>query len=226
MPLTRRMGDVVAVLEPALVVLRNEFNLLNPKRDHTSDGWIGDAAHQAEVSDHNPDSRGIVHAIDTDKDGLEVNKIVAYLVSRCKAGAEKRLTYIIWNRTIWSATHGWTARKYTGVNPHTKHFHISGKAGTTYENDKKTWGIAALGKVVTKPSSVQSTAKAGTRVLKVGMTGKDVEFVERWLGVKVDGVFDAALKAKVVAYQKMRGVGADGIVGPITWRQMGVKFTG
>lgn len=226
MPLTRKMGDVVVVLEPCLVVLRNEFNLLNPKRDHTSDGWIGDLRHQQEVSDHNPDARGIVHAIDVDKDGLEVNKIVAFLVSRCKAGAEKRLSYIIWNRTIWSAAHGWTARKYLGVNPHTEHFHISGTHAVSPEGDKRTWGIVSLGKVVTKPSKTQSTAKQGTRVLKIGMTGKDVEFVERWLGVKVDGVFDAALKAKVVAYQKMRGIGPDGVVGPVTWRQMGVKFTG
>jgi hypothetical protein len=216
----------MATLIPCLVVLRNEFNLLNPKRDHTSDGWIGDVAHQAEVSDHNPDKRGLVHAIDVDKDGLEVNKIVSYLVSRCKAGAEKRLKYIIWNRTIWSAAYGWKARAYTGVNPHTHHFHISGVSAPALESDKKTWGIVTLGKTITKPSTTQSTVKQGTRVLKVGMTGKDVEFIERWLGVKVDGVFDAALKAKVVAYQKMRGIAADGIVGANTFRQMGVKFTG
>lgn len=223
MPLTRKTGDEMATLIPCLVVLRNEFNLLNPKRDRTSDGWIGDKAHAASVSDHNPDKRGLVHAIDVDKDGLEVNKVVAHLVSRCKAGAEKRLKYIIWNRTIWSASWGWTARKYTGSNPHTHHFHISAVATPTLENDKKTWGIATLGKIITKPSKKQSTAKAGSRVLRVGMSGKDVEFVERWLGVKVDGVFDEALKKKVIAYQKMRGIARDGIVGPVTFRHMGVK---
>ncbi len=213
-------------LIPCLVVLRNELNLLNPKRDKTSDGWIGDASHAASVSDHNPAADGDVHAIDVDKDGLEVNKLVSYLVSRSKAGAEKRLKYIIWNRTIWSATDGWKARRYTGVNPHTHHVHFSASYDSNLEKDKKTWGIVNLGKTVTKPSKTQSTAKQGTRVLKLGMTGKDVEFVERWLGVKVDGVFDAALKAKVVAYQKMRQVEADGVIGPVTWREMGVKFTG
>ena len=47
-------------LVACLVQLRAEFNAINPRRDKSSDGWIGDVAHQGEVSDHNPDSAGRV----------------------------------------------------------------------------------------------------------------------------------------------------------------------
>jgi hypothetical protein len=69
------------ILVPCLVSLRTEFNRLSPGRDKASDGSIGDAAHQKEPSDHNPDDTpGVatpytdadnipeVHAIDVDND--------------------------------------------------------------------------------------------------------------------------------------------------------------
>ncbi len=60
----------MAYLVPSLARLRTEFNQLNPGRDKASDGWIGDAEHQANpTSDHNPDERGAVHAIDVDNTG-------------------------------------------------------------------------------------------------------------------------------------------------------------
>ena len=61
----------MAYLAPSLVQLRNEINRRWPNRDKTSDGWIGDPAHQATKSDHNPDSKGCVHALDIDKDGID-----------------------------------------------------------------------------------------------------------------------------------------------------------
>lgn len=37
--------------------------------------------------------------------------------------ARLSITYVIWNRQYWDAKQGWV--KYTGVNPHTDHVHIS-----------------------------------------------------------------------------------------------------
>ena len=67
------------ILVPCLVKLRSEFNAIAPDRDKSSDGSIGDAAHQDSQSDHNPDETGNVpirdaykvnevHAIDVDVD--------------------------------------------------------------------------------------------------------------------------------------------------------------
>ena len=50
------------------VTLRNQVNKRWVRRDKRSDGWLGDAAHKARVSDHNEDSRGLVHALDIDAD--------------------------------------------------------------------------------------------------------------------------------------------------------------
>lgn len=60
--------------------------------------------------------------------------------------------------------------------------------------------------------------KAGSRVLREGMCGTDVALLQRFIGVSpADGIFGPITKAKVEAYQRMRGYSVDGIVGPQTW---------
>lgn len=134
----------MTALVPCLVRLRSDFNDLFPGRDHTSDGWIGDPAHQSRASDHNPGSRGLVHAIDVDRDlgsGADLQAFVDHIVARCRTGAEKRLTYVIYDRTIWSATRGWVGRRYTGGNPHDKHAHFSASSAPVRERDVSTWHL-------------------------------------------------------------------------------------
>lgn len=136
---------------------RRELNAIAPTRDKASDGSVGNLAHQGSPSGHNPDESGNaerrdadnineVRAIDVDKDlrvpGLTAAMVVAYLVGRCRAGLERRLIYIIWNRTIWSASSGWVARAYTGSSPHTEHFHMSGHPD--HDNDGRPFGLASL----------------------------------------------------------------------------------
>lgn len=134
----------MAALVPSLVKLRSEFDLLFPGRDRTTDGWIGDPAHQARDSDHNRDPRGLVHAIDVDA-GLgptaNMQAFVDFLVKRCKAGDEKRLKYVIYNRRIWSASWGWTRRSYGGTNPHTEHAHFSASYTPAHEQDVAAWRL-------------------------------------------------------------------------------------
>lgn len=92
--------------------------------------WLGDAAHQAEQSDHNPDSRGIVHAIDAMISIIaQGNEIVAWVLDD-----PRDVEYVIFNGTIWSRSNGFKPRAYTGSNPHTDHVHISGKHGSVGEN--------------------------------------------------------------------------------------------
>ncbi|MEV6348578.1 hypothetical protein [Actinoplanes sp. NPDC051851] len=139
-----------AVLVPCLVQLRTELDALNPDRDRASDGWIGDAAHQARVSDHNDDESGAVpihdadtmhevHALDVDPDGLPMDEIVAGILARCRSGAEDRLRYIIWWGWIYEASNGWKQRAYTRSDNHHGHAHFSASYTTKYEADTSPW---------------------------------------------------------------------------------------
>ena len=98
-------------------------------RDRTSDGWIGDTRHSARPSDHNPDAAGIVRAIDIDRDlsGKAKPDLMPDLADQIRhaAKSDKRIAYIIFNGKIASSRMGWRWRKYSGINPHTKHCHIS-----------------------------------------------------------------------------------------------------
>jgi hypothetical protein len=117
-------------LAPSLVGFRASINAAFPKRDEESDGWIGDPAHAARVSEHNPcwtctgDQYGIVRATDTDIDdndaGRDLRKEILNSVIWHPA-----VWYAISNGIIYSRTHGFNALKYTGPNAHTKHVHVS-----------------------------------------------------------------------------------------------------
>jgi hypothetical protein len=81
-------------LAPSLVRLREQINQEWPQRDTTSDGWIGDTRHQAVKSDHNPDysAGGVVRAIDVDKDGIEVDRLLAAVMSDDRTAYANRST--------------------------------------------------------------------------------------------------------------------------------------
>jgi hypothetical protein len=153
------------LLVPCLVQLRSEFNAIAPDRSKASDGSVGDPAHAASSSDHNPDETGNVpihdadkvnevHAIDVDADlrtdNLTMEKVVQFLLGRLRSGAEKRLRYIIYNRRIWSATSSWVQKPYTGANPHDKHAHFSASYSTSREADTSSWHLEELVAALTK----------------------------------------------------------------------------
>lgn len=111
--------------------LRTWVNKHYPGRDKTSDGWIGDTAHQARPSDHNPDADAIVRAIDIDadlkpkaKDKTAAHRLAETLRLEAKTGT-RPIAYIIWNGRISSPKRGWAWRPYEGLNPHNHHIHIS-----------------------------------------------------------------------------------------------------
>ena len=109
--------------------LRLQIDDSYPDRDRTSDGWVGDVRHSARTSDHNPDSEGIVRAIDIDRDlaGKKKPDLMPDLADQIRlcAKSDKRISYIIFNGKIASSRMGWRWRKYSGINPHTKHCHVS-----------------------------------------------------------------------------------------------------
>ena len=144
-------------LAPSLAQLRREINTRWPSRDKTSDGTIGDAAHSARASDHNPNSRGSVNAIDIDEDGIDAWGLVALLI------ADPRVYYVIYEGRIWQRKHGFVPRPYTGINAHRKHVHVSIIQSVAAEQNTTPWGVAKIGASSSvKPSTGGSTSKPST----------------------------------------------------------------
>ena len=78
--------------------LREQIDDAFPDRSRISDGWIGDARHQARKSDHCPDAAGWVRAIDITADlGSENTMFDLADQLRLLARFDKRISYIIFN---------------------------------------------------------------------------------------------------------------------------------
>jgi hypothetical protein len=104
-------------LAPALAALRDEVNRLWPSRDRSYDGTIGDLAHQAQSkSEHNPDVKGVVRAIDITARGIDVDALLNAAIG------DPRVHYVIYRGRICSRTYGWTWHRSSG---HEHHVHIS-----------------------------------------------------------------------------------------------------
>ena len=103
-------------LAPALGKLLAEVDALWPNRDRSSDGTIGDAAHQAGISEHNPDTRGVVRAADITERGVDIQRILNACIG------DPRVHYVIYHGRICSRTYGWTWRPNRG---HEHHMHVS-----------------------------------------------------------------------------------------------------
>jgi hypothetical protein len=130
----------MARLCAAGVTLRDQVNKKWVNRDKSSDGWIGDSAHAANVgwgtngrgSYHNPDPNGIVHAIDIDEDFLGKGKgekvakeFAEQLATYCREGKDGgRIAHIVYEGQVASATaNNWHFRG-SGFG-HFQHIHIS-----------------------------------------------------------------------------------------------------
>lgn len=128
-------------LAKALEQIRSQVNALAPKRSKKMDGSIGDTAHSARKSDHNPNAAGVVCAIDVTHDpagGLDGETFANAL----RTSADPRLNYVIFNRRIAGAGKGWDWRRYTGAAPHDKHVHISVKQDARLYDDPAPWKLA------------------------------------------------------------------------------------
>jgi peptidoglycan hydrolase-like protein with peptidoglycan-binding domain len=190
----------------SLLKLREQVDAKWPGRDKSSDGTIGDAAHQATTSDHNPNSAGVVTAMDITHDpahGLDARKLAEALV----ASRDPRIKYIISNAQIVSSqVSPWQWRSYTGANAHRAHVHISVDA-SLYDDDRE-WNLGAEAGPITADNAP---------ILERGDSGDAVRELQRRIGVTVDGEFGETTEAALKAFQLARGLDGDGIAGPKTW---------
>lgn len=126
-------------LAPSLVALVQEANRHAPNRSKASDGSIGDPAHRARVSDHNP-SQGIVHAVDLTHSpgrGFDAHAHARAVIAR----RDPRIKYVISDRRIYGpgSRFGWAGGPYSGSNPHTSHAHFSVWPNAAGRNNTGPW---------------------------------------------------------------------------------------
>lgn len=149
----------------SLDVLLEQINHMAPRRSKASDGALGDRAHRATKSDHNPYA-GVVHARDythDPRDGMDCN----VLANQLAASGDPRISYIIWNRkkTYWGRSIFFRKvlkwRKYTGANPHDKHLHLSVNHGSGDGSGR--WNLPMFGYkaplTIKKPAHTPVTTK-------------------------------------------------------------------
>lgn len=188
---------MAAYLAPSLKRLRDEVNFTHPKRDKSSDGWIGDAAHAARVSDHNPDPLpdGVVRATDTDKDGVLTADLL-YIATH-----DSRTEYVIFNGYIYMRANGFRKQVYTGTNKHTGHMHISIRHGKVYEDDVRDWGYSdrVLGRLVSNPVGPRDDKKTIEQIALEVIAGSWGNNPERSRRLQAAGYSPTAVQVAVNA---------------------------
>jgi peptidoglycan hydrolase-like protein with peptidoglycan-binding domain len=219
----------VAILCPAGVRCRAEINQRWPRRDKRSDGWIGDRRHRAEShSDHNPNGRGVVDALDIDVDGIDVPFVIACLIRH------PATHYVIFNRVIYSRERGFKGARYTGSDPHTNHIHWSCLQTVAAENNLRPWGIttgfipvpvvhptpaptsagwvahlaAALPVLRTSPARTMMNRRLQTLLVVAGNT------------VAVDATFGPRTGTALQHFQLAHHLTANGVCAAGTWGQL------
>lgn len=183
--------------------LRDQVNARWPNRDHASDGAIGDAAHQAETSGHNPDdtpgskaewngdsdNTAEVRAWDMDSDLGEAGSSAQALVNHLRAlpGLSSVLRYMIYNRKIYSASTDWEPRDYTGASAHTEHIHFSGAYTQAADNNTSyNYRLNEVGNMAV--TATETTAIANATVDALG-TRDNVFPSPSWAASHADNPF-------------------------------------
>lgn len=211
------------VLTRGLTTWRNEINTVFPGRDKTTDGSVGNLAHQAGISGHNPDrtgrpeyadgdTRDEVRAIDVDKDlvpgsGVDwMARVVQFVVEKARRGEYVPFRYVIYKpaggrSTIWHRSYGWAARAYTGANAHSEHAHFSGDYSEKADEWTGSLGLAAI-------RAGSSGEGIDELLIKQGDSGEAVRFWQYLLNrlegaeLKIDGDYGPVVAAAVNAYRK------------------------
>jgi len=194
-----------AVLAASLTLARQAIDKRWPDRDRESDGWIGNDAHAMRRSDHNPNDRNRVDALDIDMYGGTTPLHRASIVAA--AMLHPSINYVIFNRRIYDADDHFQPRVYNGINPHDKHCHYSIRQTVAAEMNLTRWTL--LEAFPTWP------------LLRAGATGRPTLELQAFLNacgssLVVDGAFGTKTDAAVRAYQRYQGIRVDGIVGPQT----------
>lgn len=175
--------------------LRGQVDEAFPNRDKSSDGGIGDAAHRARKSGHNPDdTTGSKPTWDGDndmspewrawdcdadlrEDGVTAQRLVDHVRKLPKVGTVLR--FIIFNRKIYHVDDNFQPEDYFGDNPHDKHIHFEGAYTNAADNntmfDFKLGDLFMLSEADKKWLSDKIDAAATAAAKRVWDTRFDIE---------------------------------------------------
>ena len=215
----------MARVAKSLQTLWDQVKAAYPGRADGDDGTLPSNAHhqQNPKSDHEADINGIGHALDLTHDprhGFDSYEFADMLID--KDHRDPRIKYVISNRRIagdagYAKRNGvkaWTWAPYFGPNPHDHHVHISVNAANA-ENPAQ-WKIDMV--TVLDPNAPFVISNP---ILRRGSKGADVITVQKILHIKEDGDFGKITENAVIAFQRMHGLVADGVVGRMTWNELG-----
>jgi hypothetical protein len=181
----------------SLTILQAELNQAFPRR--TRPDWIlGDPAHRARASDHNPrPGDGVVCAIDIR--GRDTARAVWEHLLKTR---DRRVKYVIFDGKLVSAVNQpWVIRPYKGTNPHRDHLHLSVGRGpdgrsTGPVDDTTPWGLTGS---PTPPEEDEMTPQQLDTILK--HIDANHEQTRQWvldrMGIKKDQSLFDRIRANV-----------------------------
>ncbi len=125
----------------------------------------------------------------------------------------------VWNRGGFSGDYRRFWRDIGGMMPpqQSPNLYAVGATNAAFEGQKPF--------TIASPSGAPSPVPSGRPTLRRGMSGPDVRYMQERLVahgyfVTTDGVFGPGTETQVKAFQSSRGLGADGVVGPMTWQAL------
>lgn len=140
----------------------------------------------------------------------------------------------------------WKWARYTGSNPHTKHMHVSVMASPLCD-DVSLWNLPMLGTtappVVAPPpspptgsappfplplgyyygplegpkQSISGRHRTDTDAMRAGLRAWQQRMRDRGWTVTSDGYYGSQTRSVAIAFQREKGLVADGLIGPATW---------
>lgn len=181
-----------------------------------------------EVASLHSEGRAGDHGVNTDVKGrAKGRRLVETLRPVAK---ELGIQCMIFDRVIWSAkSPSKKGRPYTGVNPHRDHAHIeltrnaaSKLTIATIKHAIEKASKPAVQPAPVKPKAGKKTVKLGSRILKRGMKGSDVRWLQKKIGhgLKPDGIYGARTEQAVRWYQDRHNLPVDGGIGPKDWAKL------
>jgi hypothetical protein len=161
-------------------------------------GEIGDAKHQNEVSDHNPDPDGSVDAADFMIGSAFTKADAESLFQSLLHFRDQRISYVIHNGRIFSSTVvPWTLRVYTGSDPHTGHVHVS--VNDLHHTDLTQWKLEIVREYTfVVMSGHMPILQAGDQDQAGGIAY--IRRIQKYIAVPDDGVWGKETTAAMKAY--------------------------